>query len=129
MASCTACPPGGTARSRARSRSARTTAAAGSTTGDDRDGIVRPEARERAIGFVRDWLPGLDPAPGRELTCLYTSTANEDFILDRRGPFVVCSPCSGHGAKFAPLTGEIVADLACGGTSPERRFTLAAHGG
>ena len=61
------------------------------------------------------------------MTCLYTSTVNEDFILDRHGPFVVCSPCSGHGAKFAPLTGEIVADLACGGTSPERRFTLAAH--
>jgi sarcosine oxidase len=97
------------------------------TTGDDRDGIVRPEARERAIGFVRDWLPGLDPAPTGEVTCLYTSTVNEDFILDRHGPFVVCSPCSGHGAKFAPLTGEIVADLACGGASPERRFTLAAH--
>jgi sarcosine oxidase len=86
--------------------------------GEDRDGIVRPEARARAIGFVRDWLPGLDPAPAGEVTCLYTSTVNEDFILDRHGPFVVCSPCSGHGAKFAPLTGEIVADLACGGTSP-----------
>jgi glycine/D-amino acid oxidase-like deaminating enzyme len=40
---------------------------------------------------------------------------------------VVCSPCSGHGAKFAPLVGEIVADLACGGASPDPRFTLAAH--
>ena len=62
-----------------------------------------------------------------ELTCLYTSTATEDFILDRQGPFVICSACSGHGAKFAPLTGEIAADLACGGTTPDRRFTLAAH--
>jgi len=97
------------------------------TTGDDRDEIVRAEARERAVGFVRDQVPGLDQAPVGEATCLYTSTADEDFILDRYGPFVVCSPCSGHGAKFAPLTGEIVADLACGGTSPERRFTLAAH--
>ncbi len=63
------------------------------------------------------------------MTCLYTSTASEDFILDRYGPFVVCSPCSGHGAKFAPLVGEIAADLACGGASPYRRFTLAAHCG
>ena len=63
-----------------------------------------------------------------EVTCLYTSTANEDFIFDRYGPFVV-SPCSGHGAKFAPLTGEIAADLACGGAPPEHRFTLAAHRG
>ena len=60
----------------------------GPTTGDGRDGLVRPEARERAIGFVRDWLPGLDPAPAGEVTCLYTSTVNEDFILDRHGPFV-----------------------------------------
>jgi hypothetical protein len=35
--------------------------------------------------------------------------------------------CSGHGAKFAPLTGEFAAELADGGASPERRFTLAAH--
>jgi len=97
------------------------------TTGDDRDGIVRQVARDRASAFVRDQLPGLEPAPAGEVTCLYTSTGNQDFILDRYGPFVVCSPCSGHGAKFAPLAGEIAADLACGGTSPEHRFTLAAH--
>ena len=69
----------------------------------------------------------LDPDPVGELTCLYTSTATEDFILDRQGPFVVCSACSGHGAKFAPLTGEIAADLACGDPSPDPRFTFAAH--
>jgi sarcosine oxidase len=97
------------------------------TTGDGRDGIVDPAARDRVGAFVRQHLPGLDPDPVGEVTCLYTSTANEDFILDRHGPFVVCSPCSGHGAKFAPLAGEIAADLACGGPSPDRRFTLAAH--
>jgi sarcosine oxidase len=97
------------------------------TTGDDRDGIVRPEVRDRVRAFVRERLGGLDPAPVGELTCLYTSTPSEDFILDRHGPFVVCSPCSGHGAKFAPLVGEIAADLACGGTPPEPRFTLATH--
>jgi sarcosine oxidase len=98
------------------------------TTGDDRDGIVDPAARERVCAWVRSELPGLDPEPVGELTCLYTSTANEDFILDRQGPFVICSVCSGHGAKFAPLTGEIAADLAFGGASPDVRFTLAAHG-
>ena len=97
------------------------------TTGDGRDGIVNSAARERVRAFVRDLAPGLDPAPVGELTCMYTLTASEDFILDRQGPFVICSACSGHGAKFAPLTGEIAADLACGGDSPDRRFTLAAH--
>jgi monomeric sarcosine oxidase len=98
------------------------------TTGDGRDGIVDPVARERMSAFVARRLPGLDPAPVGELTCLYTSTPSEDFLLDRQGPFVVCSACSGHGAKFAPLTGMIAADLACGGASPDRRFTLAAYG-
>jgi sarcosine oxidase len=98
------------------------------TTADDRDGIVSPAARENIRAFVRERLEHLDPDPVGEVTCLYTSTATEDFILDRRGPFVVCSACSGHGAKFAPLTGEIVADLACGDASADSRFTLAAHG-
>ena len=99
------------------------------TTGDDRDGIVSAAGREEVRAFVRTTLPDLDPDPVGEVTCLYTSTATEDFILDRRGPFVVCSACSGHGAKFAPLTGEIAADLACGGPPADPRFTLPAHGG
>jgi monomeric sarcosine oxidase len=97
------------------------------TTGDDRDGLVSPAGREEVQAFVRTTLEDLDPDPVGELTCLYTSTATEDFILDRQGPFVVCSVCSGHGAKFAPLTGEMAADLACGGTPADPRFTLAAH--
>jgi sarcosine oxidase len=98
------------------------------TTGDDRDGIVSPAVRSEVRGFVRTMLDGLDPDPVGELTCLYTSTANEDFVLDRRGPFVVCSACSGHGAKFAPLIGELAADLALGHPAADLRFTLAAHG-
>jgi monomeric sarcosine oxidase len=94
------------------------------TTGDGRDGIVSAAARDRVRAFVGQRLGGLDPAPVGEVTCLYTATASEDFILDRHGPFVVCSPCSGHGAKFAPLVGEIAADLACGGSQSEPRFSL-----
>ena len=97
------------------------------TTGEDRDGIVSPASRERVRAFVGDRLPGLHPEPVGEVTCLYTTTASEDFILDREGPFVVCSACSGHGAKFAPLTGEIAADLACGDARTDPRFTLAVH--
>jgi sarcosine oxidase len=74
-------------------------------------------------------LPGLDPTPGRETTCLYTSTPSEDFVVDRVGALVVCSPCSGHGAKFAPLIGELTADLvtAPAGAHIPRRFRLASH--
>jgi sarcosine oxidase len=79
------------------------------------------------IEYVKRWLPGLDPTPRSEATCLYTETPSEDFIIDRVGDIVVCSPCSGHGAKFAPLTGELVAGLVLGdGTVPDR-FRLAGH--
>ncbi|MBB4933412.1 sarcosine oxidase [Lipingzhangella halophila] len=93
----------------------------------DRSGVVSPAARDRVTDYVREWLPGLAPTPFNEATCLYTSTSGADFVLDRTGPVVVCSPCSGHGAKFAPLIGEVAADLADGGQPPDPRFTLAAH--
>ena len=40
---------------------------------------------------------------------------------------MIASACSGHGAKFAPLTGEIIAGLAAGQPASDYRFTLAAH--
>jgi monomeric sarcosine oxidase len=98
------------------------------TTAADRDFVVDPAARARVADFIGRRIPGLDATPVNEVTCLYTRTENEDFILDRSGPFVVASPCSGHGAKFAPLLGEIIADLAVGLPAPHSRFTLAAHG-
>jgi monomeric sarcosine oxidase len=97
------------------------------TTAADRDFVVDPAARERITEFIGRRIPGLNPVPVNEVTCLYTWTANEDFVLDRRGPFVVASPCSGHGAKFAPLLGEIIVDLAAGKPARDPRFTLAAH--
>ena len=51
-------------------------------------------------------------------TCLYTTTPDEDFVIDRIGPLVVASPCTGHGFKFAPLIGEVLADLATGEQPP-----------
>jgi sarcosine oxidase len=42
-------------------------------------------------------------------------TPDGDFILDRvpgEESIIVASPCSGHGFKFAPVVGEILADLA-----------------
>lgn len=99
------------------------------TTAAARDGVVDPRSRERVVEYVQRWLPGLEPTPRSESTCLYTSTPSEDFLLDRVGPVVVCSACSGHGAKFAPLIGELVTGLvrrADGDTVPDR-FRLAGH--
>jgi sarcosine oxidase len=97
------------------------------TTAHARDFTVDPAARLGVAAFTARMLPGLRPDPVNEVTCLYTNTASQDFILDRQGPLVISSACSGHGAKFAPLTGEILADLATGKPAPDARFTLAAH--
>jgi len=53
-----------------------------------------------------------DAEPVAAQTCMYTTTADETFILERRGRVVVGSPCSGHGFKFAPAIGERLATLA-----------------
>jgi monomeric sarcosine oxidase len=96
------------------------------TTADGRTGVVDPAARERIVSHVERWLPGLDPTPVAEATCLYTTTPDEDFVLDRVGPVVVVSPCSGHGAKFTPLIGSLAADLALGLAEAHPRFALRA---
>jgi sarcosine oxidase len=53
-------------------------------------------------------------------TCLYTMTPDNTFIIDRVPGFpqiVVASPCCGHGFKFAPVVGEILADLVTRGAT------------
>ena len=98
------------------------------TTADGRDGLVDPAARSRVVEYVKEWLPGLAPEPLNETTCLYTTTADEDFVLDRRGPIIVCSACSGHGAKFAPWIGMEAAKLGSGEEPAEERFRLGRPG-
>jgi sarcosine oxidase len=76
---------------------------------------------------VQTRLPGLEPAPLAPETCLYTMTADEDFVLDREGRLVVAAGCSGHAFKFGPLLGDMLADLAVGnGTDTiHQRFSLS----
>jgi sarcosine oxidase len=84
-----------------------------------------PVRRAAVADYVREWFPGLDPTPVHTATCLYTTTPTEDFVIDRIGPVVIGSPCSGHGFKFTPLVGRMLADLADGTeTRPDPRFAL-----
>jgi sarcosine oxidase len=80
----------------------------------DQDGQISDENRQLMVDYVQRHLPGLVPEPYAETTCLFTNTPTEDFIIDARENVVLVSACSGHGAKFAPLLGELAADLALG---------------
>jgi sarcosine oxidase len=92
----------------------------------EQTGVVDPANRERVADYVRRYLPGLDPEPYAETTCLFTNTPNEDFLIDRVDNITILSPCSGHGAKFAPLIGQWAADLATGSRGVPDRFRPTA---
>src|SRR5205823_8623371 len=67
----------------------------------------------------------------RTVTCMYTNTPDHDFVIDfspRDKRVVVLSPCSGHGFKFAPVIGDIAADLVLdGGTKRDISHFRAAR--
>lgn len=65
-------------------------------------------------------------------TCFYTSTADGHFVIDRHPQHenvIVASACSGHGFKFAPVMGEILADLAMHGRTRHRIALFADERG
>lgn len=98
----------------------------------DRVPSAADEAAIRAV--TRCHLPGADGPLIAAKTCLYTMAPDGDFILDRLPDWpqvIIASPCSGHGFKFAPVIGEILADLATTGTAAHgiSRFSLARFSG
>ena len=85
---------------------------AGPRADPDREAPPDPAIVRRIAAWVRERFPDVDPEPVEAQTCLYTSTADECFILERRGRVVVGSACSGHGFKLAPAVGRRLAELA-----------------
>lgn len=78
------------------------------------------EPDDAEIAYVRDFLRRVVPAAGAlELAsvdrCMYDMTPDEDFILDHlpgADAVILGSGFSGHGFKFGPLIGELLAALA-----------------
>ena len=85
---------------------------AGRETDPDDAGEVSERSIERISAWVAKRFPGADPTPSHAETCIYTNTDDQSFVLERHGPIVVGSACSGHGFKFAPLIGRRLAELA-----------------
>lgn len=84
-------------------------------------------ARAGLRDYVAQWFPGLDPDTAEEISCTYTSTDSGRFVLDRVGSVTVGAGFSGHGFKFAPAIGRVLADAALGIAFPPEPFRLAAH--
>jgi len=86
----------------------------GPATDPEMPGVVSEVSVAEVSAWVGERFATADPAPVHTETCVYTNTADERFIMERRGSIVIGSPCSGHGFKFAPLVGERLAALAAG---------------
>lgn len=107
-----------------------------------RDETVDPDRVDRAVlaadealirAALAEHLPAANGATVAAKTCLYTVTPDHDFIIDRlpQAPnIIVASPCSGHGFKFAPAIGEVLAQLAIEGATQHdmSRFRLTRFG-
>jgi len=94
---------------------------------DARDFAPEPSRLATLLDYIRAWVPGVDVEAWTPISCTYTSTDNEDFVIDAADGLVVAAGFSGHGFKFAPLVGQLLADLALDGTDPPERFRLGAR--
>lgn len=91
---------------------------------------------DRAIDPARDvaplqkcleqWMPGAAHTFRHASACMYTMSPDAHFVVDRapnHSNLILCGGFSGHGFKFAPVVGEIGAELALdGGTRHEIEF-------
>ena len=79
---------------------------------------IRRRVDERDLDPLRllaaTYLRGVSGHVTRTLTCMYTNTPDNHFVIDfspEDERVVVISACSGHGFKFGPIVGDIAADL------------------
>jgi sarcosine oxidase len=75
---------------------------------------------EPIIRAMEQWMPGSTQTFREANPCMYTLTPDAHFVIDRhpaQANVILCGGFSGHGFKFAPVVGEIGADLALDGGS------------
>jgi sarcosine oxidase len=87
-------------------------------TGDDRPFDPDPVRLERLAEFVARTIPDAGP-PVRSKTCLYTLTHDRDFLIGAvpGHESVLVGLGAGHGFKFSPTIGRILAELAADATT------------
>jgi sarcosine oxidase len=89
-------------------------------TPDTIDRVVHPGEIAAMRDRVTELLPALAGECVHSATCMYSNTTDEHFVITRHPDYAnvtVACGFSGHGFKFVPVVGEIVADLATTGTT------------
>ena len=92
-------------------------------TPDTIDRVIHEVDGAEVIRQMRPRFPALDGAILKAQTCMYTMTPDEHFIVghhpEHASVSIACG-FSGHGFKFAPVIGEILADLTTTGSTSHR---------
>lgn len=89
----------------------------------DSDERIVTRQEEKALRvFLRTTIPALTDAPiVNTRVCMYSDTNDGDFWIARdpeRPNVVIATGDCGHGFKFAPVFGELIADAVEGKTNP-----------
>jgi sarcosine oxidase len=85
---------------------------------DHVDREIHPEDEQVVREAIRRYFPDADGTTLSTKTCMFTNSPDEHFLLDvhPEWPHVsIAAGFSGHGFKFAPVIGEIMADFAMEG--------------
>ncbi|KQM61239.1 FAD-dependent oxidoreductase [Agreia sp. Leaf210] len=93
---------------------------------DARTFVAEPAQLAALQRYAREWLPGVDAESFVEISCTYTTSPDSNFVVDSAGPLVIGAGFSGHGFKFTPSIGRILADLVEDVASAPALFSLAA---
>jgi monomeric sarcosine oxidase len=78
------------------------------------DRSTRPDENRDCLALASTLLPGVSSQVVKSAVCLYAMTPDTDFIVDRdprNSRVAIGAGFSGHGFKFAPAIGELLADL------------------
>ncbi|WAC53528.1 N-methyl-L-tryptophan oxidase [Gordonia sp. SL306] len=89
-------------------------------TPDTIDRVVHPDEIDTMRQRVTELLPALSGPAVHTATCMYSNTPDEHFVIARPPELAnvtVACGFSGHGFKFVPVVGEVLADLATSGTT------------
>lgn len=87
---------------------------------DRLDREIHPAEVERMRATLARCLPRAAGTFQRGVACLYTTTPDEHFVIaphPEHPNVVVAAGFSGHGFKFVPVVGEILADLTLDATT------------
>ncbi len=82
--------------------------------------VTDEEKREMYARHLVGSLPALSDVCLKAVSCLYTTTPDEGFVLDthpEHPQVIIASPCSGHGFKHSAAIGEALAQLVIDGKS------------